>query len=218
MSNICHHKSKWQQDPYREVLEFHMHCLNNLCRICCNRAQKYHQRCKKPVRKCSTYAAAIKEFYGIDITTDESNVHATGLCDVCYRKMINANRPGGKKYENEKKLAAEQVSFWIKHKTESTDGGCSVCKLFEKQKVGGAPHKKKLGRPKQNYDKTDVSTSVSSRDTTSAEVQSEAPALPVSSVPAQLSTVPADENIASPPSPVSSEHPPNNTYLTDTFN
>ena len=97
-----------------------------------------------------TYKESILELYGIDVTMDEKDVHPPHLCELCYRKLLYAKRPGNEqKYAGEKQSAAEKNKFWIKHRRNTDSESCRVCTLFEKQSVGGAPVKQKKGRPKK---------------------------------------------------------------------
>ena len=121
------------ENPLPGSLEFHTFCLYNLCRICSCRAQKYQEKDKRPPKKCVTYKESILELYGIDVTMDEKDVHPPHLCELCYRKLLYAKRPGNEqKYAGEKQSAAEKNKFWIKHRRNTDSESCRVRTLFEK--------------------------------------------------------------------------------------
>ena len=58
-------------------MDNHKEGLSKLCRICSKRAQKRSEISKKvPQKHCLKYKENIKQFYGIDVTTDNSeNIH-----------------------------------------------------------------------------------------------------------------------------------------------
>ena len=72
-------------------LDFHKQCLRNLCRICSNRAQTSEQMNRKATpRLCANSRDEIYIYYGVDISTDEEEIHPTKMCNKCFYKMKNA--------------------------------------------------------------------------------------------------------------------------------
>ena len=61
---------------YSDTMEYHALCLQNLCRICANRAQKRKDIInKKPPKYVANYSDMIYVLFGIDIVNDDSSIH-----------------------------------------------------------------------------------------------------------------------------------------------
>ena len=111
----------------------HNSCLNNLCRICSDRAQTFFQiRKKETARYCKNSKDGINAFYGIDVTEDNDN-HPVKICNKCY--LLCTEPKIDKAKHNGVKEKAQSISqIWQSH--EIID--CKVCTLYNDQKVKGS--------------------------------------------------------------------------------
>ena len=117
-------------------LDFHKQSLRNLCRICSNRAQACEQiNHKATPRLCANSRDEIYIYNGVDISSDEEEIHPTKICNKCFYKMKNAevlsenNKMDRDKYLDEKEKAGSASRLWKPHKRID----CNVCKLYTGQ-------------------------------------------------------------------------------------
>ena len=135
-------------------LEYHKNCLDNLCRLCADRAQTYKEKSSKPAKLCAQYTENIKATFDIDIIDDDVNIHPTKLCTKCYKKMFNAplyTNPVSS--EIAKNTAATVDTLWTVHNRATLHdiNQCAVCLKFWKQSKASRPRKIKRG-PKSAVD------------------------------------------------------------------
>ncbi|CAH1801512.1 unnamed protein product [Owenia fusiformis] len=98
----------------------HEKYLNNMCRICGNRAQTRAQIDKRVKPKyCIDYVGEINSCYDVNVKNDSKSVHPTN--DICYRTIKNL-----KYLKNPKNV----VLFEYTQHCEK----CTVCERYENQK------------------------------------------------------------------------------------
>ena len=72
------------------TMDNHRSCLENMCRICGNRAQTAKEINNKVEPKlCIKSQEKICVLFGIDIKTDDSDIHPKKLCKTCFNKLKN---------------------------------------------------------------------------------------------------------------------------------
>ena len=134
-------------------MEYHALCLQNLCRICANRAQKRKDIInKKPPKYVINYSDMIYVLFGVDIVNGDSSIQPQKICDECYQYLMNSHKTGAQgEYCHEMNL--DGVFGTLKHKVQKTstlwevhsDSGCTVCGLYKSQIKAGMPKKHKKG-------------------------------------------------------------------------
>lgn len=157
-------------------MEFHKICLDNMCRICTNRAQKKKDIVgKKNPRYASNYSDMIYVLFGIDIADDDRSIHPTKICDECYQHLMNSDKTGthgqhchemnlNGVYGTLKDKVKDTCYIWKKH----TDSICAVCELYRNQSKPGISKKtKRGGSTKLSFDSSscDIFDSLFSEDT-----------------------------------------------------
>ena len=126
-------------------MEYHEKALANMCRICGQRALKSRdiEKKKKPKKTCD-YIELIKLLFGVDITTDNEDIHPQLLCVSCCQKLVDCRKPNRVKsielYERDRK----SVLSWETHQEEN----CIVCDRYKIQSQPGqwGHHKKVVKR------------------------------------------------------------------------
>ncbi len=147
-------------------LQYHYNCLEQLCRICGNRAQtKYKKQVKKKAKQCTAYRDDILDFYGIDVKFHNTELHPTSICEKCYKKIQNSKRSANHsiKYSSADEDARHiEKTMWVPHKQCTESINCPVCNIFLVQCQGAINHdaKPKKGRPKLIPDGLDFRTNV----------------------------------------------------------
>ena len=129
------------------TMDYHKYCLDLLCRLCGSRAQAMREK-SLPAKLCTTYKDSIRQFYQVDITMDNPDIHPNKLCEKCYRKMLNAKcSQNSDAYADMPRNAAMVSEMWIPHQTDAEQDItlCVVCYLFHRQCKGGGQKKKKRG-------------------------------------------------------------------------
>ena len=134
-------------------LDFHKKCLENLCRICSKRVQTCDQINRKATpRLCVNSRDKIYVYYGIDISSDEQDIHPAKICNQCFYRMKNvdvlakSNKMDSAKYLGEKEKAGTVSRLWKPHKRID----CNVCNLYSSQMRKGRTRKVSTkGRPKK---------------------------------------------------------------------
>ena len=134
-------------------MEYHKQYVNDMCRICANRAQKSKEIfAKKPPKYVSNYSDMIYVLFGVDTASDISSIHPPKICDDCYQLIMNSKKTGTQgKYCHEMNLdgiygtlkdkVSHSSNIWKSH----TDLGCVVCETYRNQSKGGWPRKTKKG-------------------------------------------------------------------------
>ena len=98
----------------------HREYLNNMCRVCTRRTQTSQDIIR---RKPATFACKFKDniysLCGIDINTDNENVHPQKLCRSCVDMITNSKRTGSNGemnlsgiYGEQKEKCSKTNSFW----------------------------------------------------------------------------------------------------------
>ena len=129
------------------TMDYHKYCLAQLCRLCRSRAQTARQK-SAPAKLCTAYKDNIRQFYQIDISMDNPDVHPNMLCEKCYRKMLNAKcSQSNDAYADMPRNAATVSEMWIPHQIEAEHDItlCVVCYHFHRQCKGGGQTKIKRG-------------------------------------------------------------------------
>lgn len=111
-----------------------MDILNQLCRVCTNRAQtKREKTSKKQLIKAIDVMDEIHILYGIDVSQDISSIHPVNICSECNYKIVNSKHTGiigpnvaemnlDGKYADQKTLM-EDKDIWKEH----VEGECTIC-------------------------------------------------------------------------------------------
>ena len=134
----------------KSKMENHQTVIASLCRVCRNRAQNrkdIRQRIK-PIL-ATQFIDDIYILYGIDISADTIDKHATKLCKVCVQQLRHSKQSGKNneltlngKYAQCKERS-EHENFWREH-----GDNCEVCEHSIKLSKGFTKHVD-TGRPKQ---------------------------------------------------------------------
>ena len=139
---------------------YHMMCLDNLCRICTCRAQtKQDIKSNKPPIIALAYKQMILTLFGINIENDIATCHPQKICKECYRLLINSKNRGENGNMNVSGSYGQQKDRVSKYKGIWTDhtNNCNVCIIFTQQCKGGSQKKKPRGGSiKLQYDKCSV--------------------------------------------------------------
>ena len=69
--------------------DFHINCVDRLCRVCGFRVEKRHNKKPKP-KPCKSYVTSILQTFNIDITGDGEGTQSCLICVKCYYKLIVA--------------------------------------------------------------------------------------------------------------------------------
>ncbi|KAJ8018657.1 V(D)J recombination activating protein 1 [Holothuria leucospilota] len=103
-------------------LEHHITILGRVCRLCSHRVQdrRLHAKQYKPKLRIN-YADKILNTFGVDIQTDEADIHPPHMCHTCYCKFFHP-----------KKWTA--TVNWAAH---PRTGPCKVCNEWANQCKGG---------------------------------------------------------------------------------
>lgn len=64
-------------------MEYHIACLNNLCRIC---GTRYSENTRKPYQ-CASYEQQLQSVFEIQINGDNHEIHPNSFCVNCYACM-----------------------------------------------------------------------------------------------------------------------------------
>ena len=125
-------------------MELHIERLKAMCRLCTNRSLTFKELQKKnPAKSIVPHAKNVFILYGIDVEEDKEGVHPDKICSACYHRMMNSKKAGKREgvgreeelkltgaYESQRHIMGELDSIWQPH----SDGACSVCDLYERQK------------------------------------------------------------------------------------
>ena len=125
-------------------MEYHRICLDNMCRICTNRAQKCHEiKDKRSVIYTQRYADEIYILFGVDVHDDQDMVHPKKMCDQCYQVLQNSKKRGENgemnlsgSYGEYKDKVFNLNKLWIPHIDNR-----KVCNEYQRQSRPGC-HKK----------------------------------------------------------------------------
>ena len=127
-------------------MDKHDKSLQNMCRVCTNRAQTKAEISKrKPVRYVKDHVDSIRELYGLDCSNDDTRIHPQKICSSCYQTLTNSKHRGGGgmktdgKYHQLATIAVYKNQIWKVH----VDNACEVCNLYVEQGSSGGPKKKK---------------------------------------------------------------------------
>ena len=81
-------------DVHEHIEQFHLHCLNSLCRICGGRSQKTQQKqAKETPMQCRNYAEDLKNVLGVVVSQDTDGIVCSStMCNKCYFTLKNLKR------------------------------------------------------------------------------------------------------------------------------
>ena len=69
--------------------DFHINCVDRLCRVCGFRVEKRYNKGLKP-KPCKSYVTSILQTFNIDIMGDGEGTQSCLISIKCYYKLINA--------------------------------------------------------------------------------------------------------------------------------
>jgi hypothetical protein len=140
-------------------MDHHQGYIDNMCRICTQRAQTAAEVKKKKTSKfASTHKDMIYILFGVDVENDNPAIHPRKICNQCYQLLMNSRKSGSNgemnlsgKYGQQKERVACFVSIWQEH----IDNECNVCNIYQRQAVGGGRAKTAMGgKVKLQFDGT----------------------------------------------------------------
>ena len=116
----------------------HRLALNILCRIGGARLSKSRQTTTYPVHG---NAEGIKKAFGIDVDSDEPDVHPRNFCSTCHKTVLRAL--SSKTYVRCGGGCGAPIE-WLPHGQNcEKQSGCKTCDLADQSKIGGRPVKKR---------------------------------------------------------------------------
>ena len=130
-------------------MEYHNIALNNTCRICTARAQiAVHIHNRRAPCYVTNYIDDIYVLFGLDISTDDPNIHSRKMCSSCSGRLHSSRQTGTQGsncfelnlwgiFGEQKDRVSKVPNIWKPH----TDSNCSLCDNYRKQAIGGGSRK-----------------------------------------------------------------------------
>lgn len=111
------------------TVEHHNVCINELCRLCCNRSMSRKEKVsrKKPFL-CTNQKDNIFFMCGINVSKDLANKHSTTLCSKCHIKLRTIKREKRDSLLNVlKNEVSANAHMWTEYDANLTVGDCLIC-------------------------------------------------------------------------------------------
>ena len=117
------------------TLQYHLHAINELCRICAKLAlTRKEKRSFNKKSKCRDFQFDILSVFGIDISTDNDTKHSSHICRKCTSRIRNVKKlKSPTMMQAAHSDASKLKNVWVEFNVSDT---CLVCNRFKLMGMG----------------------------------------------------------------------------------